>query len=140
MFVLDTNVVSELMRPAPDGHVVAWLDAQAPDALWITSVTVAELLFGIARLPDGARKQSLALAAQTMIEDDFAERIFGFDSTSATVFADIAAQRERAGRPLSMADGYIAAICLAHSAQLVTRNSKDFEGLGLALLNPWDAG
>ena len=140
MFILDTHVVSELMRPAPDGRVVAWLDAQVPDTLWITSVTVAELLFGIARLPDGARKQSLARAAQAMVEHDFAEQILGFDSAAAAVFADIAAVRERAGRPLSTADGYIAAICLAHSAQLVTRNGKNLEGLGLALRNPWDAG
>ena len=101
MFILDTHVVSELMRPAPDGRVVTWLDAQAPDTLWITSFTVAELLFGIAGLPDGARRQSLAQAALAMLDEDFAERILNFDSTSATVFADIAAQRERADRRLS---------------------------------------
>ena len=139
MIVLDANVVSELMRPTPGPQVLAWLDAQVPDTLWLTSVSVAELLFGIARLPDGARKQAFAQAAQRMLEEDFANRVLGFDLQAASVFADLAATSERAGRPIGLADGQIASICLVHKASLATRNEKDFMNLGLELLNPWNA-
>ena len=138
MIVLDTNVLSELMRPAPSPQVLAWLDAQTPDTLWLTSVSVAELLFGIARLPDGARKQAFAQAALGMLEEDFANRVLGFDLEAASIFANLAAASERAGRPMGLADGQIAAICLAHNASLATRNVRDFSQLGLQLVNPWD--
>ncbi len=139
MMALDTHVVSELMRPAPHPQVLAWLDAQVPDTLWLTSVSVAELLFGIARLPDGARKQAFAQAAQCMLEEDFANRVLGFDLEAASIFADLAATGERAGRPIGLADGQIAAICLAHNTPLATRNERDFASLGLQVINPWTA-
>ena len=138
MIILDTNVLSELMRPAPSPQVLAWLDAQTPDTLWLTCVSVAELLFGIARLPDGARKQAFAQAALGMLEEDFANRALGFDLEAASIFANMAATSERAGRPMGLADGQIAAICLAHNASLATRNVRDFDQLGLQLVNPWD--
>jgi predicted nucleic acid-binding protein len=138
MLVLDTNVVSDLMRPVPSAPVLAWLDAQLADDLWLTSVTVAELLFGIERLPSGARRRALAKAAAQTVQEDFAGRLLVFSQEAASHFAVIAAQRERAGHALSMADGYIAAICLAHQATLVTRNVRDFARLGLTVLNPWE--
>ena len=137
MIVLDTNVVSELMRAEPDAKVVRWLDAQQPDLLWLTSINVAELLYGLARLPDGARKRALAPAMASMLEQDFAGRILSFDVEAATVFASLAAERESMGQPVSQADAQIASICLVHQAQLATRNTRHFEGLGLVLLNPW---
>ncbi len=100
MIVLDTNVVSELMRPVPDRHLLKWLDAQSPDTLWLTSVNVAELLFGIARLAEGARKRSMAQTIASMLEEDFAHQILSFDVEAAVVFATMAAQRDRQGQPM----------------------------------------
>ena len=137
MIVLDTNVVSELMRPTPNADVLAWLDSQAADALWLNSVVLSELLYGIARMPEGARRAQLAQAVQAMLAEDFAGRVLPFDLDAAAVYADLVATRERQGQPVAMADAQIAAICLAHGATLVTGNTKYFEGLGLTLCNPW---
>ena len=138
MIVLDTNLVSELMRPRPNEHVIAWLDAQKADTMWLTSVNVAELLFGIARIPNGARKRGFEEVARRMIEEDFAGRVLSFDLEAAAIYASLAAKRESAGQAMSLADGQIAAICLAHDASLATRNVRHFAGLGLEVLNPWD--
>jgi toxin FitB len=138
VIVLDTNVLSEIMRAKPDPMVLAWLDAQAPEDLWLNSVVAAELLFGVARLPEGARKQRLAQAVSAMLEQDFAGQILSFDLGAASVYAVMLAERERIGQSMAMADAQIAAICLSRDAVLATRNSKHFEGLGLALINPWD--
>ncbi len=137
MIVLDTNVLSEIMRAKPDSALLAWLDAQAPSALWLNSVVAAELLFGVARLPEGARKQQLALAVSAMLEQDFAGQILSFDLSAASVYAVMLAERERIGKSMAMADAQIAAICLSRDAVLATRNTKHFEGLGLTLINPW---
>ena len=137
MIVLDTNVVSELMRPAPSAQLLAWMDAQTPDTLWLTSVNTAELLFGLARLPDGARKRALVTSVTRMLDEDFGGRVLNFDLEAATVFARLAAEGERAGQPLSFADGQIAAICRTHDAALATRNQRHFTGIGLRLINPW---
>ena len=137
MRVLDTNVVSETMRAQPHAAVLAWLDAQDPSDLWLTAVVAAELMSGVARLPDGARKQQLAHGVAAMLEQDFAGQVLPFDLAAASVYADLVAQRERSGKPIGMADAQIAATCLVHQATLVTRNLKDFEGLGLTLINPW---
>ncbi len=139
MIVLDTNVLSEIMRAKPDPAVLAWLDAQPPDDLWLNSVAAAELLFGVARLPEGAPKQQLALAVSAMLEQDFAGQILSFDLNAASVYAVILAERERIGQTMAMADAQIAAICLSRDATLATRNTRHFEGLGLALMNPWDS-
>lgn len=138
MIVLDTKVVSETMRPKPDPAVLAWLDVQAPGDLWLTAIVAAELMFGVARLPDGARKRQLAQAIHLTLEEDFTNRILPFDLASASVYADLCAQRERADLPDAMADARIAAICLAHGATLATRNHAQFDGLGLAIIDPWD--
>ena len=138
MIVLDTNVVSETMRPRPATAVLAWLDRQQTDQLWLTAVNVAELMFGVARLPQGARQLQLADAIAAMLDEDFAGRVLSFDADAAAAYAELAARREQAGRPIAMADAQIAAICLRHGATLATRNAKDFDGLGLSLVNPWD--
>ncbi len=135
--VLDTNVVSELMRPAPNAAVLAWLNNQTADTLWLNSVVVSELLYGIARLPDGKRRAQMAQTVQAMLDEDFSGRVLPFDLEAAVVYADLVAMRERQGLPMDVADAQIAAICLAHGAALATRNTKHFEGLGLTLMNPW---
>lgn len=137
MIVLDTNVVSETMRPRPERAVLDWLDRQQPDQLWLTAVNVAELMFGVARLPAGARQLQLADAIAVLLDEDFAGRVLAFDVDAAAVYAELVAERERAGRAIAMADAQIAAICLRHGATLATRNTKDFEGAGVALVNPW---
>ena len=138
MIVLDTNVVSEILRPQPERCVLQWLDAQVPHELWLTSVVAAELMFGVAKMPSGARQRQLAQAMTAMLEQDFAARVLAFDLTCASVYADLVAQQQRQGRALAMADAQIAATCLANTAPLATRNIKHFEGLGLTLINPWE--
>jgi predicted nucleic acid-binding protein len=137
VIVLDTNVVSELMRPSPEAAVLAWINNQAAETLWLNSVVVSELLYGVARLPDGKRRAQLAQAVQTMLAEDFTDRVLPFGLEAAVVYADLVAMRERQGQPVDMADAQIAAICLAHGATLATRNTKHFEGLNLTLRNPW---
>ena len=126
------------MRPAPDSNVLNWLNAQVAGELWLNSVVVSELLFGIARLPAGARKRLLTNTFSAMLEQDFAGRILPFDLEAAVIYAELAAGGQAKGRPVEMADAQIAAICLAQGAKLATRNLKHFEGLGLVLVNPWD--
>lgn len=135
--VLDTNVVSELMRPAPDAAVLAWLNDQPAYMLWLNSVVVSELLYGVARLSEGKRRAQLAQTVQAMLAEDFPGRVLSFDLEAAVVYADLVAMRERQGQPIDVADAQIAAICLAHGATLATRNTKHFEGVGLTLMNPW---
>ena len=137
MIVLDTDVVSELMRAAPEPGVLTWLNAQATHELWLNSVVVSDLLYGVARLPEGARKQQLAQTVSAMLDEDFMGRVLPFDLESAVIYAELVANQERQGHALAMADAQIAAICLAHGAVLATRNVKHFGGLGLSLLNPW---
>jgi toxin FitB len=139
LIVLDTNVVSEMMRPAPDATVLSWLNTQVAEELWLNSVVVSELLFGIARLPSGSRKRQLADTFAAMLEQDFSRRILPFDLEAAVIYAELAAGCEAKGRPVAMADAQIAAICLAQGAKLATRNLRHLEGLGLGLLNPWDS-
>lgn len=138
MIVLDTNVVSELMRPAPDDVVVAWVDAQPPDDLYLTSMTVAELLFGVARLPSGRRRERLSERIGRLVDDLFADRVLAFDAPAAVAYARIATARERAGRPIGAADAVIVATAAsAGASSLATRNVSDFVGAGLALVDPW---
>ena len=121
-------------------QVLNWLDARMAGDLCLTAVIAAELMFGVARLPDGARKQQLAQAVCAMLEQDFTGRVLPFDLAAASVYAEMVAQRERAGHPIAMADAQIAAICLVHGATLATRTHKHFEGVGLQIVNPWEAG
>lgn len=140
MIVLDPNVVSELMRLAPSSTVVAWLDVQVGSQVDLTAITVAELAYGVARLPDDRPKRSLAITAEAMIEEDFDHRVVAFDETTAVHYGDIVAQRGANGRPISIADAQIAAICRCHKAALSTRNPADFAGTAISLINPWTVG
>jgi predicted nucleic acid-binding protein len=137
LILLDTNVVSELMRAAPSPQVLNWLNIQSAQETWLCSVVAGELLYGLARLPDGFRKQQLTQALSHMLSDEFQGRVLPYDLEAAVILADLVAQRERLGQPIALADAQIAAIALAHQALLATRNTKDFEGLGLKLINPW---
>ncbi|WP_077530445.1 type II toxin-antitoxin system VapC family toxin [Vreelandella utahensis] len=137
MIVLDTNVISELMRPAPEEAVVQWLDQQPAEEVAVTSITVAEILFGIERLPEGKRRTRFAEAAAELFGTDFTGRILPFDAQSARYYAMEVAAAERQGKAVSMADAQIAGICMSNDAALATRNIRDFEAFPLALVNPW---
>lgn len=137
MIVLDTNVLSELMRPSPNENVVRWLDNQVSSDVALTSITVAEILYGIERLPEGKRRSSFAEAAADLLENEFAGLILPFCAQSAACYATEAASAEQKGLSVSMADTQIAAICITHNATLATRNIRDFENFPLALINPW---
>ena len=139
MIVLDTNVLSELMRAKPAPEVLAWVDAQPTSQLFISSITVAEILYGIARMADGKRKQSLLDVATLMFDEDFAGRILSFDSDAAVHYAGLAAESEAKGKVVDMADGQIAAIAALHDARVATRNVRHFDYLGVPVINPWEA-
>jgi predicted nucleic acid-binding protein len=137
MIVLDTNVLSELMRAVPNANLLRWADACELSDIATTSVTQAEILYGISIMDDGRRKDSLIKAARGLFEEDFAGRILPFDAIAAAHFADIASMRRRIGRPISQADAQIAAIVRSHGARLATRNLVDFTDCGIELLNPF---
>ena len=137
MIVLDTNVISELMRQAPDDTVVRWVDRYPVDEVFITAVTVAELSYGVARLPDGRRKSVLVAKVSELLTEDLQGQILPFDGVAAEYYGEIAAARERQGRPISMADAQTAAVCRRFAACLATRNTKDFVDTGISLLDPW---
>ncbi|PAU53193.1 VapC toxin family PIN domain ribonuclease [Pseudomonas sp. PIC25] len=137
MILLDTNVLSELMRAKPETRVLAWVDAQPVSELSISSITVAEILYGIARLPDGKRKHTLFEMASDMFDQDFSDRILPFDADAAVLYAEIAADAEARGRKVDMADVQIAAIARLHDATIATRNIRHFEALGVILVDPW---
>ena len=139
MIVVDTNVVSELMRPSPSPRVQDWVYAQAPDELCTTAVTVAEIRYGIERLPDGRRKDSL-LATVTDVFAAFSDFIQPFDADAAVWYATIVARRDRLGLPINGFDAQIAAICRTRGAALATRNAKDFRETGIDVVDPWQAG
>ena len=134
--VVDTNVTSELMRRAPDAAVRAWVLAASPTDLFTTSITVAEILYGLERLPPGQRKDVLRATARETFAA-FAERVLPFDAAAAGRYGSIVDGRERAGRPIDGFDAQIASICQVHGATLATRNTRDFEDTGVQLVDPW---
>lgn len=138
MIIADTNVLSELMRSKPHEAVLKWVDYVPRIELGITSISVAEILYGIGVLPDGKKKKLLFKAATGMFEEDFKGRIYSFDRHAAVEYADIVIKHEKAGSPISMADAQIAAICLSSNYKLATRNIKDFNNTGVDLINPWE--
>lgn len=137
MFILDTNVVSELMKERPNADVLTWLDSQTTETLFITAVTEAEILTGIAVLPEGERRRMLTAAAERVFSAFFDGRILAFDSVAAQFYALIAAERRAGGRPISQADCQIAAIAGSRDITVATRNVSDFEGCGIEVLDPW---
>lgn len=137
MIVLDTNVISELLRPTPAPQVEAWLASQDGASVYFTAVGEAELRHGVAILPAGRRRTALGAAIDGMLDEDFRDRILPFDRDAASAYAVIAAARRAAGRPISQFDCQIAAIARAHGASVATRNTGDYEGCGVALVDPW---
>lgn len=139
MIILDTNVLSALMRSAPEPAVVRWLDHQPTESIWITSITLFETRLGLALLPRGRRRQTLEAAFERLLQEDLEQRVLDFDSTAAAEAAALAATRQRAGRPVDMRDTQIAGIALARRATLATRNLRHFEDAGVTLIDPWEA-
>ncbi len=137
MIVLDTNVLSELMRPEPDAAVVAWIGGQPMAGLFTTTLTQAEIFYGLALLPRGRRRDALVAAARPMFEVDLAGRVLPFDTDAALAYPDIAAGRRKGGRPISQIDAQIAAIARSRGARLATRNVSDFADCGIAVVDPW---
>ena len=139
MIILDTNVLSALMRQAPEAPVVAWLDRQPSESVWITSVTLFEARLGLALLPKGRRRQGLEAAFARLLEEDLEDRVLAFDSAAATEAASLAAERQKAGRPVDLRDTQIAGIALARRATLATRNLRHFQDLRVPVVDPWQA-
>ena len=139
MILLDTNIVSELMKSAPEPSVLAWIDAMPAATVFVSAIARAEILYGIALVPEGKRRDRLEQAAHTAFETYFRGRILPFDSEAADAFAPLAASRHRAGRPISQPDAQIAAIARSRGAALATRNVSDFAGCGVEVVNPWGA-
>ncbi len=137
MIVLDTNVISELMRIRPEPKILAWADGLDLDAVVITAMNEAEILHGLSRLPDGRRKQELQQGWDGLMAEMFTGRVLPFTSEAAHWYAELLRRRERMGRPMATADAVIAAIALAHGAALATRDVADFSDIGLELINPW---
>lgn len=140
MIVLDTNVVSEVMRPTPDPRVLAWLDEQVADGVFLTAVTAAELLYGVERMPAGRKRSTLEKAVGELLDIDFGGRILPFDSLAAIEYARIVIECERYGRPIRIADAMIAAAALAAGVDTIaTRNVADFRDTGANIVDPWTA-
>ena len=139
MIVLDTNVVSEPIKPEPDQAVLDWLDDQAPESLYLTSITVAELLAGLAVMPAGKRRDKLRKMLTEQVLPLFEGRILSFDAEAAEAFGGVHARAQKAGNPISFADAAIASTASVHGFMLATRNVRDFKGTGVELLNPWSA-
>lgn len=138
MIVLDTNVISEAMKPEPDPAVRDWLDEQVAETLYISSVTVAELLFGIGAMPEGRRKQKLAKTLDGMLPL-FESRILAFDTDAARRYADLAVAARKAGKGFPTPDGYIAATAAAHGFAVATRDASAFNAAGVPVIDPWTA-
>jgi predicted nucleic acid-binding protein len=140
MILVDTNVVSETMRRLPDVKVVAWLISQASATLHLSAISLAELVLGIAVMPNGRRKTELGLAMGERALRLFAERILAFDEAAASAYASVISRARASGRPISMAGGQIAAIAITHGLTVATRDAAPFEAAGLPVINPWNDG
>ena len=138
MIILDTNVLSELMKARPSTNVLDWTAAQPPLSLFTTTVTQAEILYGIRLLPTGRRREALADAVAGMFDEDFSGRVLSFDGPAAHAYAVIATARKQAGRPIAQFDAQIAAIARSRGAAIATRNISDFEACGVDVVDPWD--
>jgi hypothetical protein len=137
VIILDTNVLSALMRIAPEAQIVRWLDHQPAESIWITAITLFETRLGLALLPKGRRRQLLELAFDRLLEEDLEKRVLDFDSAAATEAAALTAARQRAGRTVDMRDTQIAGIVLARRGTLATRNVRHFQDLSVTVVDPW---
>lgn len=140
MIVLDTDVLSALMQQQPDAQVVAWLDRQAAESIWISTVTLFEARYGLALLASGRRKKLLLERFDQFLQDDLENRVLAFDTEAATLAAQLAAERKARGRPVDMRDTFIAGIAMARRATLATRNTRHFDDLSVPVVNPWADG
>jgi len=138
VIILDTNVLSALMRKDPDDSVVGWLDRQPPESIWITTITLFESRLGLALLPAGRRRRLLETAFDKLLVEDLENRVLDFDSAAANQAAVLAAERQAAGRPVDMRDTQIAGIAVARRATIATRNVRHFEGLRVPIVDPWN--
>jgi predicted nucleic acid-binding protein len=139
VIILDTNVLSALMRTAPDAVVVTWLDRQPADSIWLTSITVFEARFGLGLLAKGRRRTSLERSFDRVLDEDLSNRVLDFDQAAAAAAAQIAAERQRSGRVADLRDTLIAGIALARRATIATRNVRHFVGLDVPVVDPWKA-
>ena len=139
MIILDTNVVSEIMRPKPEEGVLRWLDQQPRASIWTTSVTVFEIRFGLETMPAGKRRTAFMVSFERWLAEVVEQRIAGYDESAARRAAELAAERQRRGRPGELRDTMIAGIVLASHATLATRNVKHFDEIASSLVNPWEA-
>ena len=139
MIILDTNVLSEVLKPSPAAVVLEWLATQPARELFTTAITQAEILYGIELLPKGKRRGGLEAAINAMFDEDFGGRILPFDSEAARVFPQIAAARRSLGRPIAQLDAQIAAVARSRGAAIATRNAGDFQHCGVPLVDPWGA-
>jgi len=137
MIILDTNVLSALMQLQPDPQVVAWLDDQPAESIWLNSITLFEARYGMALLASGPRKSLLQERFDELLQDDLQNRVLQFDASAATHAALLAADRKSRGRPMDMRDTFIAGIALARRATLATRNTRHFDDLSVPVVNPW---
>ena len=137
MILLDTNVISETMRATPEPRVIAWLDAQIADTLYLSAVSLAELLLGVAVLPDGKRKAHLASEPTARAAALFGSRVLSFDAAAAAAYAEVVSRARSSGRAIGVADGQIAAIATAHGLIVATRDVAPFEAAGVPVVNPW---
>jgi toxin FitB len=135
--ILDTNVLSELLRASPDRAVLAWLGTQAEASLFVTAVTQAEMMLGARLLPAGKRRSALMAAVRGIFEEDFAGRVLPFDGAAAPVYAELVSSRRTIGRPIAQFDAQIASIAQQHGMGLATRDIEDFAECGIAVVNPW---
>jgi predicted nucleic acid-binding protein len=136
-YLLDTNVLSEVRRPRPEPRVLAWLDAADEDRLYLSAITIGEIARGVALLVDGRRKQDLAAWLETDLQHRFGPRLLAVDGETALVWGRLMGEARQKGRTVGAMDGWIAATALRHELVLVTRNTKDFENLGVSLFDPW---
>lgn len=139
MIVIDTNVVSAVMRDLAEARVIAWMNALPASSLWISAISIFEIRFGLARLPAGKRRQTLENAFERSVAEDFEGRVLNFDEGAANAAGAIAAAREAVGKPVEVRDIQIAGIAKHHGATVATRNTRHFEGLGITLIDPWTA-
>lgn len=138
MIMLDTNVLSALMQQQPDPQVVAWLDDQSAESIWLNSITLFEARYGLALLASGRRQSMLQQRFEALLQDDLQNRVLLFDANAATQAAQLAAERKARGRPVDMRDTFIAGIALARRATLATRNIRHFDDLSVPVVNPWE--
>jgi predicted nucleic acid-binding protein len=138
MIVIDTNVISELMKPSPQLSVVKWLDKQDVMQLFVSTITIAEISYGISVLPDGQRKRSIEDSFNKALNEAFKHRILSFDENAAHSYGKIMGHRKMLGRPMSIPDGQIAAIALTHNFSIATRNVRDFMDCEVGIINPFD--